>query len=217
MHAKDFDLNDVIGLVADLAVADKSQDIHKIPVNQANIRGVYDEFLRLVTQNKTKVTTDQELVSMFINALTNHDSFFIQNNTATLKRNDGTWKDYHVNGRNWYAFFSRFDTNYSSTEIKNITEVGDVLLKETARRFSGEYWTPTIWANEAINTIEEVLGKDWKDEFYVWDVAAGSKNLTRDFRFKHLFSSTLFEEELNLGKMFNKNNVAFQYDFLNVE
>ncbi|GFZ27426.1 hypothetical protein [Lactobacillus corticis] len=39
--------------------------------------------------------------------------------------------------------------------------------------------------------------------------------MTRDFKFKHLFSSTLFENELDLCKMFNKNNVAFQYDFLN--
>lgn len=213
--AKDFDLNDVIGLVADLASADEETKLTKIPVNQANIRGVYDEFLRLVTQKKTKVASDQDLVSMFINALTNHDAFFIRNNTATLKHDNGTYQDYRVNGRNWYAFFSRFDTNYNSDEIKSITEVGDVLLEETARRFSGEYWTPTIWANEAINAISDVLGNDWKDKYYVWDASAGSKNLTRDFKFKNLFSSTLYDGELNLGKMFNRDNVAFQYDFLN--
>lgn len=215
INAKDFDLNDVIGLVADLAVADDETELTKISVNQANIRGVYDEFLRLVTQNKTKVASNQDLVSMFINALTDHESFFIRNNTATLKHNDGTYKDYRVNGRNWYAFFSRFDTNYNSDEIKAITAVGDVLLEETARRFSGEYWTPTIWAKEAINTISDVLGNNWKEDYVVWDPAAGSKNLTRDFKFAHLFSSTLFDAELKLGRMFNRNSVTFQYDFLN--
>ena len=213
--SKDFDINDIIGLAADLASTSLDKNLRKIPVNQANIRGVYDEFLRLVIQDKTKVTSDQELVSMFINALTDHDDFVLKNNTAILIHDDNTVTRYRVNGRNWYAFFSRFDTNYNADEIKSITEVGDVLLEETARRFSGEYWTPTIWTNEAIGLISKRLGKDWKEKYVVWDPAAGSKNLTRDFTFKELYSSTLFNDELALGKMYNRKNQAFQYDFLN--
>lgn len=215
INSKDFDINDVIGLAADLASTSLDKNLRKIPVNQANIRGVYDEFLRLVTQKKTKVASNQELVSMFITALTDHDSFVLKNNTAFLLQNDGKFKKYRVNGRNWYAFFSRFDTNYTADEVKSISAVGDVLLEETARRFSGEYWTPTIWANEAIKYIDKELGRDWKEKYYVWDAAAGSKNLTRDYQFEHLYASTLFEEELRLGSMYNTENVAFQYDFLN--
>ena len=215
IRSKDFDLNDVMGLVADLASKENESELTKIPVNQANIRGVYDEFLRLVTQNRTKVNSNQELVSLFIRSLTEHKKINLINNIITILNDDGTYQKYTVNGRNWYAFFSRFDTNYTAKEIKNITEVGDILLEETNRRFSGEYWTPTIWANEAINEITTVLGKDWREKYYVWDAAAGSKNLTRDFKFKHLFSSTLFKNELDLGKMYNRDNVAFQYDFLN--
>ena len=214
LRSKDFDINDIIGLAADLASPTLDANLRKIPVNQANIRGVYDEFLRLVTQNKTKVASDQELVSMFIAALTDHDAFYIKENNAVLL-NGNKATTYRVNGRNWYAFFSRFDTNYSADEIKNITAVGDVLLKETERRFSGEYWTPTIWANKAINTLSEALGDDWRQRYYVWDNAAGSKNLTRDYKFQNLFSSTLFPNELAIGKEYNIENVAFQYDFLN--
>lgn len=215
INSKDFDINDIIGLAADLASTELDENIQKIPVNQANIRGVYDEFLRLVTQDKTKVASDQDLVSMFIKALTDHDAFVLKNNTAILMRDDGTYTKYRVNGRNWYAFFSRFDTNYTADEIKSISAVGDVLLKETARRFSGEYWTPTIWANEAVAQIGKELGADWKDKYYVWDAAAGSKNLTRDYKFKNLYMSTLFDAELQMGNMYNTENVAFQYDFLN--
>lgn len=215
IRSKDFNLNDVLELVVDLASTENESELQKISVNQANIRSVYDEFLRLVTQDKTKVDSNQELVSLFIDALTHHEQFFIRNNTVNFLKDNGSYKQYRVNGRNWYAFFSRFDTNYTADEIKDITAVGDVLLEETNRRFSGEYWTPTIWANEAINTIASVLGNDWRDKYYVWDAAAGSKNLTRDFKFKHLFSSTLYDDELELGKMYNTDNVAFQYDFLN--
>ena len=115
----------------------------------------------MVTQDKTKVASDQDLVSMFIKALTDHDAFVLKNNTAILMRDDGTYTKYRVNGRNWYAFFSRFDTNYTADEIKSISAVGDVLLKETARRFSGEYWNPTIWANEEVAQIGKELGADW--------------------------------------------------------
>lgn len=215
IKSRDFDLNDVMGLVADLASTENENELTKISVNQANIRGVYDEFLRLVTQNRTHVKSNQELVSLFITSLTQYRNIILKNNTITILNDNNTYQSYTVNGRNWYAFFSRFDTNYTTEEIKNITEVGDVLLEETNRRFSGEYWTPTIWANEAIKELEEVLGKDWKENFYVWDAAAGSKNLTRDYKFKHLYSSTLFKEELDLGKRYNVDNVAFQYDFLN--
>ena len=147
IRSKDFNLNDVLELVVDLAS----------------------------TENKTKVDSNQELVSLFIDALTHHEQFFIRNNTVNFLKDSGSYKQYRVNGRNWYAFFSRFDTNYTADEIKDITAVGDVLLEETNRRFSGEYWTPTIWANEAINTITSVLGNDWRDKYYVWDAAAGSK------------------------------------------
>lgn len=216
IRSRDFDLNDVLGLVADLASAENDSQLKKIPVNQANIRGVYDEFLRLVTQDKTRVSTNQELVSMFIDALTDHDNFILKNNQVTvLNTKNNTFKEYRVNGRNWYAFFSRFDTNYSAKEVKNITAVGDILLEETNRRFSGEYWTPTIWANKANDMLADILGSNWKDSYYVWDNAAGTKNLTRDFRYKHLFSSTLFQNELDIGRNYNMDNVAFQYDFLN--
>lgn len=214
-RVKGFDLNDVLGLVADLASAENEAQLKKIPVNQSNIRGAYDEFLRLVTQSQTRVKTNQELVSLFIQVLTDHDRFILRNNKVTVLNANGTYKNYRVNGRNWYAFFSRFDTNYSADEVKNITAVGDVLLEETNRRFSGEYWTPTIWADKAINALSEVLGTNWKQTYYVWDNAAGSKNLTRDYKFKNLFSSTLFPNELAIGKEYNVGNVAFQYDFLN--
>lgn len=216
LRSKDFDLNDVLGLVADLASTENAKNLKRISVNQANIRGAYDEFLRLVTQKKTKVASNQELVGIFIRALTDHDHFMIRNNyVMVLNESNNTYKKYRINGRNWYAFFSRFDTNYSVNEIKNITAVGDVLLEETNRRFSGEYWTPTIWTNQAITLLDKHLGNNWKEKYYVWDNAAGSKNLTRDYKFSHLFSSTLFENELQIGKNYNVNNVTFQYDFLN--
>ena len=43
----------------------------------------------------------------------------------------------------------------------------------------------------------------------------GSKNLTRDYKFKDIYCSTLFDSELKIGERYNKEAISFQFDFLN--
>lgn len=44
---------------------------------------------------------------------------------------------------------------------------------------------------------------------------SGTKNLTRDYYFKELYSSTLEQAELDISKQYNKEATSFQFDFLN--
>lgn len=114
------------------------------------------------------------------------------------------------------VFSTRYDANgYSLKEYKAITAMSDTLIEEANRRFRGDYYTPKIWVGKGHNYLSISLGDDWKDKYVVWDPAAGTKNLTRDYKFANLFSSTLYEGELLATKDYNKDNVAFQYDFLN--
>ena len=89
--------------------------------------------------------------------------------------------------------------------------------EETKRRNYGMFYTPKLWADYAHIMITEQLGDNWKDEYVVWDNCCGSKNLTRDYRFKELYCSTLFESELEIGKRYNPEATSFQFDFLNDE
>jgi len=77
-----------------------------------------------------------------------------------------------------------------------------------------ESFSPKIWANEAHKMLDANLGPNWKEEYVVWDCAWGTGNLTRDYRFKELYCSTLIEDELQLGGKYNSEAVKFQYDFL---
>ena len=114
------------------------------------------------------------------------------------------------------VFSTRYDANgYSLKEYKAITAMSDTLIEEANRRFKGDYYTPEIWVGKGHNYLSISLGDEWKDKYVVWDPAAGTKNLTRDYKFANLFSSTLYEGELLATKDYNKDNVAFQYDFLN--
>lgn len=148
-----------------------------------------------------------------------------------------TTKELPLNINSLQEFFEEYDKNsYTVEEQKKITEIADTLLDDFDRRFHGDFFTPKIWVDEAHKLIEKALNKtvkidkvdeitkkstlvnatvDWKEKYYVWDAACGTKNLTRDYKFKHLYSSTLHSEELVISENYNKENVAFQYDFLN--
>jgi len=85
------------------------------------------------------------------------------------------------------------------------------------RRRNGVFYTPTLFVDEAHKYIEQAFGKDWKDEYVVWDCACGTGNLTRDYKFKELYMSTLEQSDIDTANQmgYNPEAVKFQYDFLN--
>ena len=85
------------------------------------------------------------------------------------------------------------------------------------KRVTGAFFTPKIWVDEAHKEIEKSLGENWKDEWVVWDCCCGTANLTRDYKFKELYLSTLEQGDINDIKASGYNKEAkgiFQYDFL---
>ena len=88
-------------------------------------------------------------------------------------------------------------------------------IKDNNRRCKGQFYTPTLFVDYAHKMISEQFGEDWKEKFVVWDNCSGTKNLTRDYYFKELYCSTLEKAELEISERYNKEAVAFQFDFLN--
>ena len=91
----------------------------------------------------------------------------------------------------------------------------DETIEMKHRRNKGQFYTPTLFVDYAHKMISDVLGESWRDDFVVWDNCCGTKNLTRDYRFKELYCSTLEDAELEIGKKYNPEATSFQYDFLN--
>ena len=91
----------------------------------------------------------------------------------------------------------------------------DRLIEDKERRSKGQFYTPKIFADYAHELISNTLGDNWKDEYVVWDNCCGTKNLTRDYRFKELYCSTLENAELEISSRYNPEAVSFQFDFLN--
>lgn len=101
------------------------------------------------------------------------------------------------------------------SENNSLTATTYSLQEYIERRNNGKFWTPTPFVDYAHKMISEQLGDDWREKFVVWDNCCGAKNLTRNYNFKELYCSTLFESELKIGERYNKEAVSFQYDFLN--
>lgn len=193
-------------------------EYEKIKINKKILVDAFEMFRKMVYgTNDPNVIQDEnrEQIELFCRTLFGDENVFAHPKKKNIMYIDGVEHD-GIDTNGYEIFSSRYDANgYSLKEYMEITEMADTLIAEANRRFKGDYYTPKVWVKKAHEVITTALGDNWKNKYVVWDPAAGTKNLTRDYIFKDLYSSTLYEGELMSTRNFNKNNVAFQYDFLN--
>ncbi|MDR2839684.1 MAG: hypothetical protein LBV75_00235, partial [Paludibacter sp.] len=98
----------------------------------------------------------------------------------------------------------------------------DLLVPQDVRERKGSFFTPQIWVELSQRYIADVLGKDWQDEYYVWDCAAGTGNLLAGLTNKYnIWASTLDKQDVDVMRDRIKNGAnmlddhVFQFDFLN--
>ena len=103
-----------------------------------------------------------------------------------------------------------------------IIERRDLLVPQDVRERKGSYFTPKIWVEKSQEYLAEVFGKDWQDEYYIWDCAAGTGNLLAGLTNKYnIWASTLDKQDVDVMHDRIKNGAnllgshVFQFDFLN--
>lgn len=185
-----------------------------VDITEKNISEIYDYFIITVVKNYRQYSSN-ELVNVFINLMVNpQETFQIPEKKNLLLLPNR--KKILIDKDRFKAFFDHFRREYSPKEKDKFTEIADRLIEDTSRRAKGEFYTPTIWVNEANKMISNVIGNGWRQRYTVWDCAWGTGNLTRDFYFNRLFCSTLHNGDLEIGDRYNNNAIEkFQYDFLN--
>ena len=201
-----------------IAVLADEAELEKIKISKKILIEAFEMFRKMVYgTNDPNVIQDEnrQQIELFCRTLFGDEEVYAHPKKKNVLVIDG--EEYsNMNSEGYEIFASRYDANgYSLKEYMDITEMADTLIAEANRRFKGDYYTPKPWVNKAHEVITDALGADWKSKYVVWDPAAGTKNLTREYMFSDLYSSTLYEGELMSTQHFNKDNVAFQYDFLN--
>lgn len=205
---KDFDFKDVIAKIHNLCENVKRY----VRITEHNIASIFEYFRDRVILKKDALTAN-ELVTVFIGLITNDDSYCLHpKKKNTLITPNG---NIPVNSASFASFFDQYAREYTPQERMNFTAIADRLLEDTTRRRQGAFFTPTKFVGFAHRMIEKELGENWRDEYVVYDCCCGSLNLTRDYRFKELYCSTLDKGELELGSRYNPEATKWQMDFLN--
>jgi hypothetical protein len=218
----DDNINPFIFSVEDLPTAiDKCKDLNQnvkrlIPVTPHNITEVYNYFEKNVVGSH-KLSTN-ELSNLFIQILISPGENYlhpIKGKKVVVTKNFG---EVPVKSKEAFeSFFSHFSREYTPREKEALTSIVDRLVEDTTRRKQGEFFTPTIWVDKAHEYISSVFGEDWKEKYVVWDPAWGTGNLTRDYKFKELYVSTLNQSDIDTANQmgYNPEATKFQFDFLN--
>ena len=186
-----------------------NQQVH---ITEKNIEKIFNNFCKRVLKNSNNISAN-DLVAVFIGAMLDQEHYYKHpTKKNTLIANSATIA---INGDEYDAFMNQHSTDYSPKEKRIFASISDRLIEDTNRRNKGEFYTPTLFVDYAHKMIEKELGSHWKENYVVWDCCCGTKNLTRDYRFKELYCSTLEQAELDISKNYNKEATSFQFDFLN--
>ena len=186
-----------------------NQQVH---ITEKNIEKIFNNFCKRVLKNSNNISAN-DLVAVFIGAMLDQEHYYKHPTKKNTLIANGT--TIAINGDEYDAFMNQHSTDYSPKEKRIFASISDRLIEDTNRRNKGEFYTPTIWVDYAHKLITEQFGSRWKEGFVVYDCCCGTKNLTRDYRFKELYCSTLEQAELDISKNYNKEATSFQFDFLN--
>ena len=186
-----------------------NQQVH---ITEKNIEKIFNNFCKRVLKNSNNISAN-DLVAVFIGVMLDQEHYYKHPTKKNTLIANGT--NIAINGDEYDAFMNQHSTDYSPKEKRIFASISDRLIEDTNRRNKGEFYTPTIWVDYAHKLITEQFGSRWKDGFVVYDCCCGTKNLTRDYRFKELYCSTLEQAELDISKNYNKEATSFQFDFLN--
>lgn len=187
-----------------------------IPITDLNITKVFDYFQKNIL-GKSVLTTN-EISNLFVQILVNPIENYLHPINKVSAIVTKSFNQVPIKNRKVYqSFFEHFKSEYTPREKEILTSILDRLVEDVTRRKQGEFFTPTIWANKAHEYITSVFGEDWKEKYVVWDPAWGTGNLTRDYKFKELYCSTLNQSDIDTANQmgYNSEAVKFQFDFLN--
>ena len=190
---------------------------YKIEITEQNILKLFGEFSSRGFSHYQQTEIDPvEEMSIFMNMLVGGDNinYYQHPNDPNILVANG--KQFNVDGAFLNMFIKRYNRKLDRSSIDKLNAIADRLIEDSARRDTGDFWTPEVWANRSHEIMDEVIGSDWRETSLVWDSAAGAKNLTRSKYFNQLYTSTLHEGEILLGAPYNPEAIeSFQYDFLN--
>ena len=121
--------------------------------------------------------------------------------------------------KKYQEFWQLYDRVHQADTLRGIQTKADRINDDFKRRMEGEFFTPLNFAQKGLDYLEKTVGKQWwKQGYRLWDMAAGTGNLSYYLpaeAYEYLYLSSLHHEDVDYCKTIFPAATCFQYDYLN--
>ena len=200
-------------------------EIIRTQITPDNLKQVFDKWVEMVGKEIVNAQPEDYAVLFFADVMSDgktstHDALPAE----LLHRGDKPvflfkGKTYELGSLEGYGQFWAIYHRPPKEEYRSyLLERRDSLIPVDERTFKGAYYTPLPVVDKAYDLLEKTLGANWLRDYYVWDMCCGVGNLeAKHGNHRHLFMSTLDEEDVNIMKAAKicVGAERFQYDYLN--
>lgn len=197
----------------------------RTPITPDNLRQVFDKWVVMVGRELEGVSDADYALLFFADIMHDGKKAAMSNLPARLLHEDDK-PLFLLNGttfelasdrgyRNFWAIYHRPpDEAYRAY----LLERRDSLLPLDERSFKGAYYTPLHVVDKAYDLLAQTLGRNWQQNYIVWDMCCGVGNLeVKHSNHRNIFMSTLDKADIDVMTASRTCAVAtkFQYDYLN--
>lgn len=216
-HEKEF--------IAAVKNAIKVGKLVRTPITPDNLRQVFDKWVDMIGRELEGVDEVDYALLFFADIMHDGNKAAIANLPARLLHEDDkplfllnskTFELASDKGyRNFWAIYHRPpDAEYRAY----LLERRDSLLPLDERSFKGAYYTPLHIVDKAYDLLARTLGKNWQQNYIVWDMCCGVGNLeVKHSNHRQIYMSTLDTADIDVMNASHTCVAAtkFQYDYLN--
>jgi hypothetical protein len=216
-HEKEF--------VGAVKAALKAGKLIRTPITPDNLRQVFDKWVEMVGRELDDVSESDYALLFFADIMHDGKKSAISNLPARLLHEDErpvfllNGKTYAMESDKGYRKFWAIYHRPPDEEYRGyLLERRDSLLPIDERSFKGAFYTPLDIVDKAYDTLRELLGKNWQQNYIVWDMCCGVGNLeVKHSNHRNVYMSTLDQADVDVMAA-SRTCVAgkkFQYDYLN--
>lgn len=216
-HEKEF--------IAAVKNAIKAGKLVRTPITPDNLRQVFDKWVEMVGRELEGVDEVDYALLFFADIMHDGNKAAIANLPARLLHEGDTplflmnGKTYELSSdkgyRNFWAIYHRPP---EAEHRAYLLERRDSLLPLDERSFKGAYYTPLHIVDRAYDLLTQTLGKNWQQNYIVWDMCCGVGNLEiKHSNHRNIYMSTLDKADIDVMTASHTCVAAtkFQYDYLN--
>ena len=203
----------------------KAGKLVRTPITPANLRQVFDKWVEMIGREIEGVSETEYALLFFADIMHDGIKATMANLPARLLHDDDkpifllNGNTYELSSDSGYRKFWAIYHRPPEEEYRGyLLERRDSLLPLDERSFKGAFYTPLHIVDKAYDLLAQTLGKNWQQNYVVWDMCCGVGNLeVKHSNHRSIYMSTLDRADIDVMTA-SRTCVAatkFQYDYLN--